>query len=115
MKNNPFAVPFRGFLGLHYRFSSLRHLGRAHHADERAVVVGRVLRALPDGFTEHELEVGGEVDPVEEHLGRRVVTLDDGRVALEAALARRGAIGAQRAFFLAVGVAEGLQEKSKIR
>lgn len=89
----------------------LRHLRGAHHADQRAVEVGRVLRALPDGLAEHELEVGGEVDGVEEHPGRRVVALGDGRLVLEAVLARGGAVDAQRALVLAAGVTEGLQNK----
>lgn len=84
-------------------------LRRAHHADQRAIELRSVLRALPDGFSEHQLEVGGEVERVVEYLGRRIVALRDGRVALEAVLARRSGVSAQRALFLAVGMTEGLK------
>lgn len=84
-------------------------VSRAHHAHERPVEVRGVFRALPDGFAEHQLEVSGEVDAVEKYLRRRIVALRDGRVVCETVLARRSGVGAQRAFFLAIGVTEGLK------
>lgn len=88
---------------------------RAQNLDKRAAVVGAVLGALTDGLAENEVEVGGEVDRVIEDPGGRVIALGDGRVGLEAALARGAVVGAQRALFLAVGVTERLNQHARRR
>lgn len=86
----------------------LRFLCRANDADERSSEVGAVFGALPDGFSQNQVEVRGEVDPIIKNLRRWVITLGYGRVSLETVLARGSGVGTQGAFFLTIGMAKVL-------
>ena len=56
------------------------------------------------------MEVSGEVERIIQNLGGRIIALGDGRVHLQAGLARRSGVGAQRALFLAVWGTKGLKQ-----
>ena len=62
-----------------------------------AIVVRRVLGALPDSFRQDAVDVGGEVQSIPEDARLRVIADSGRRVSLVAVLAWRKVVGAQGA------------------
>lgn len=91
----------------HRRGEALRKTW-AEHFHPIAVIIGRIVGALPDAFRQKQVEVLGEVDVVPVYVPLRLVTDGTGRVSLEAVLARRIVISAEAALLLARGGTIGL-------
>lgn len=92
-----------GIEGAYFDLSGCRKPCRligTKHLHPVAVIVGAVFGALPDSFAQDVVDFRREVQSVPEHVALRVVADRGRRVALQAVLARRRAVGTEGALLL---------------